>query len=198
MTDTQLYLTRADYQRLNDVLRATLLERREDLGDLTRLQDEIKRARIVEQAEIPGDVITMNSRVRLRDLDSGEQMEISLVYPSASDPTAKKISILAPIGTAILGYRKRRHGRMAGAGGDARLKIETCSISRKPRETSRSDTSNGRVPANHRRLLGGRSTLRPVPTGSGFQAGRRRQPVSRGRGLDSRKRGSRSVIAAER
>ena len=48
MTDTQLFLTRADYHRLNDVLRATLLERREDLGDLTRLQDEIRRARIVE------------------------------------------------------------------------------------------------------------------------------------------------------
>jgi hypothetical protein len=39
MSDTQLYLTRADYQRLNDVLRASLLDRREDLGDLTRLQE---------------------------------------------------------------------------------------------------------------------------------------------------------------
>ena len=124
MTDTQLYLTRADYQRLNDVLRATLLERREDLGDLTRLQDEIKRARIVEQTEIPGDVITMNSRVRLRDLDSGEHMEISLVYPSASDPTAKKISILAPIGTAILGYRKGDTVEWPVPAGTRRLKIE--------------------------------------------------------------------------
>ncbi|HEX4441547.1 MAG TPA: nucleoside diphosphate kinase regulator [Thermoanaerobaculia bacterium] len=124
MTDSQLYLTRADYQRLNDVLRATLLERREDVGDLTRLQDEIRRAKIVEPAEIPGDVITMNSRVRLRDLDSGEEMEVSLVYPSASDAAAKRISILAPIGTAILGYRKGDVVEWEVPAGMRRLKIE--------------------------------------------------------------------------
>ena len=124
MTDTQLYLTRFDYQRLNDVLRATLLERREDLGDLTRLQDEIRRAKIVEPAEIPSDVITMNSRVRLRDLDSGEQMEVSLVYPSASNAAAKKISILAPIGTAILGYRKGDVVEWEVPAGMRRLQIE--------------------------------------------------------------------------
>src|SRR5690349_3094705 len=124
MADTQLYLTRADYQRLNDVLRASLLNRREDLGDLTRLQDEIKRARIVEPTEIPNDVITMNSRVSLRDLDSGEQMEVSLVYPSAADATAKKISILAPIGTAILGYRTGDTVEWEVPAGLRRLKIE--------------------------------------------------------------------------
>jgi regulator of nucleoside diphosphate kinase len=124
MTDTQLYLTRSDYQRLNDVLRASLLERREDLGDLTRLHDEIKRAKIFEPTEIPSDVITMNSRVRLRDLDSGEQMELSLVYPSASDTAAKKISILAPIGTAILGYRAGDTVEWEVPAGVRRLKIE--------------------------------------------------------------------------
>ena len=124
MADTQLYLTRADYQRLNDVLRASLLERREDLGDLTRLQEEIQRAKIVEPREIPIDVITMNSRVRLRDLDSGEQMEVSLVYPSASDAAAKKISVLAPIGTAILGYRTGDSVEWQVPAGVRHLKIE--------------------------------------------------------------------------
>lgn len=124
MPDTQLYLTRLDYQRLNDVLRASLLNRREDLGDLTRLQEEIRRARIVEPTEIPSDVITMNSRVRFRDLDSGEQMEVSLVYPSASDTAEKKISILAPIGTALLGYRKGDTVEWEVPAGVRRLKIE--------------------------------------------------------------------------
>lgn len=81
------------------------MDRREDLGDLTRLPDETKRARVVEPTEIPSDVITMNSRVRLRDLNSSEQMEVSLVYPSPTDAVTRKISMLAPIGTAILGYR---------------------------------------------------------------------------------------------
>jgi regulator of nucleoside diphosphate kinase len=124
MADTQLYLTRADYQRLNDVLRASLLDRREDLGDLTRLQEEIKRAKVVEQTEIPSDVITMNSRVSLRDLDSGEHMQVSLVYPSAADAAAKKISILAPIGTAILGYRTGDTVEWEVPAGVRRLKIE--------------------------------------------------------------------------
>jgi regulator of nucleoside diphosphate kinase len=124
MTDTQLYLTRADYQRLNDVLRASLLDRRDDLGDLTRLHDEIKRAKIVEPTEIPEDVVTMNSRVRLRDLDSGEQMEVSLVYPSAADVAANKVSVLAPIGTAILGYRAGDTIDWEVPAGLRRLKVE--------------------------------------------------------------------------
>jgi regulator of nucleoside diphosphate kinase len=66
----------------------------------------------------------MNSRVRLRDLDSGEQMEVSLVYPSASDAAAKKISILAPIGTAILGYRKGDVVEWEVPAGMRRLEVE--------------------------------------------------------------------------
>jgi regulator of nucleoside diphosphate kinase len=124
MTDTQLYLTRADYQRLNDVLRASLLDRHDDLGDLTRLHDEIKRAKIVEPTQIPEDVVTMNSRVRLRDLDSGEQMEVSLVYPAAADVKSNKVSVLAPIGTAILGYRTGDTIDWEVPAGLRRLKVE--------------------------------------------------------------------------
>jgi regulator of nucleoside diphosphate kinase len=124
MSEIQLYLTRTDYQRLNDVLRANLLDRSEDLGDLTRLHDEIKRAQIVESAQIPKDAVTMNSRVRLSDLDSGEAMEFTLVYPSAADVKAKKISVLAPVGTAILGYRVGDTVDWEVPGGVRRLKID--------------------------------------------------------------------------
>jgi regulator of nucleoside diphosphate kinase len=60
---------------------------------------------------VPRDVMTMNSRVRVRDLDSGDAVVFSLVYPSypfapGSDHLADMtVSILAPIGTAVLGYR---------------------------------------------------------------------------------------------
>jgi regulator of nucleoside diphosphate kinase len=66
----------------------------------------------------------MNSRVRLRDLDSGEKMQISLVYPSAADASAKKVSVLAPIGTAILGYRTGDTIEWEVPAGVRRLKIE--------------------------------------------------------------------------
>ena len=124
MSENQVYLTRSDYQRLNDVLRANLLDRSEDLGDLTRLHEEIKRAQIVDPAQIPKDAVTMNSRVRLRDLDSGEVMEFSLVYPSAADVHAKKISVLAPVGTAILGYRAGDTVHWGVPAGVRRLRIE--------------------------------------------------------------------------
>jgi regulator of nucleoside diphosphate kinase len=66
----------------------------------------------------------MNSRVRLRDLDSGEQMEVSLVYPAAADVKSNKVSVLAPIGTAILGYRTGDTIDWEVPAGLRRLKVE--------------------------------------------------------------------------
>ena len=52
-----------------------------------------------------GDVVTMNSEVLVRDLDSKKEMTVTLVFPSEADLEQGKISILAPVGTALLGYR---------------------------------------------------------------------------------------------
>jgi regulator of nucleoside diphosphate kinase len=68
------------------------------------LRGELQRAKIVTPQEIPANVITMNSRVLLRDNDSGEEMTLTLVFPQDADVMEDKISVLAPIGTAILGY----------------------------------------------------------------------------------------------
>ena len=111
MTERQIYVTDSDFQRIKTLLRENRLDRREDAGDLNRLAYEIERARIVRSTEVPKDVVTMNSRVRVRDLDSGDAVVFSLVYPSfpsaaGSDHLADMtVSVLAPIGTAVLGYR---------------------------------------------------------------------------------------------
>ena len=63
------------------------------------------QAELLAPDEIPADVITMNSRAELLDLDSNERMEFTLVLPSDADINAGKISVLAPLGTAMLGYR---------------------------------------------------------------------------------------------
>ena len=60
---------------------------------------------MVNSQKIPGDVITMNSRVRVCDMESGEESIYTVVFPSEVDITNNKISILAPIGTALLEYR---------------------------------------------------------------------------------------------
>jgi regulator of nucleoside diphosphate kinase len=59
----------------------------------------------VEARAIPHDVVTMSSRVRLKDLGMNEEKVCTLVFPSEADLSQQKISVLAPIGTAILGYR---------------------------------------------------------------------------------------------
>ncbi len=73
---------------------------------LKDLEQELDRANIVSSEMIPPDAITMNSKVLLRDLDSGEETTYTLVYPEAADLLEDKISVLAPVGTAILGFRE--------------------------------------------------------------------------------------------
>lgn len=69
------------------------------------LESELARARVVEPHEIPPDVVTMNSRVRFLDESTGQEREATLVYPKDADPAAGKISVLAPVGAALIGMR---------------------------------------------------------------------------------------------
>ena len=72
---------------------------------LKKLKEELDRATIVEPEEVPPDVVTMNSSVSLVDVMTGEELNYTLVYPEDADLQQGKISVLAPIGTAMLGYR---------------------------------------------------------------------------------------------
>ena len=65
---------------------------------------EIDRAEVVSPQDIPNDVITMNSTVSLEDLDTKEEEIYTLVFPENADLRQGKLSVLAPIGTAMLGY----------------------------------------------------------------------------------------------
>jgi regulator of nucleoside diphosphate kinase len=101
-----VYITEADLDRLR-----TLIAVMRNAGydqvreDLDRLEEELDRAEIVTPQSIPPNVITMRSRVRLRDVVSGQEMVYSLVFPNEADLNQGKISVLAPIGTAMLGYQ---------------------------------------------------------------------------------------------
>jgi regulator of nucleoside diphosphate kinase len=67
------------------------------------LQAELDRADIVEPQEMPPDVVTMNSTVRFALLDSSETFSLTLVYPKDADGKGERISVLAPVGSALLG-----------------------------------------------------------------------------------------------
>ncbi|MCG2576195.1 nucleoside diphosphate kinase regulator [Dechloromonas sp. XY25] len=67
------------------------------------LTDELDRAIVVQMEHVPGDVVTMHSRCTYIDQRNGAQREIELVYPGEADPATGKISVLAPVGSALIG-----------------------------------------------------------------------------------------------
>ena len=105
--ETNIHITKPDYERLTKLIEITR-ERESDTNReyLDRLEDELDRAEMVQQKDIPADVITMRSTVRLKDLDTSEEMIYRLVFPTEANYDEGKISVLAPIGTAMLGYRR--------------------------------------------------------------------------------------------
>jgi len=100
----RIYITSEDFDRLCRLVRGRRAGHAADHGYLDMLEGELDRAEIVESHTIPPDVVTMNSEVRLKDLDSGEVKMYRLVFPNQSRGD-HAVSILAPIGTAMLGYR---------------------------------------------------------------------------------------------
>ncbi|MDO6825477.1 nucleoside diphosphate kinase regulator [Marinobacter sp. 1_MG-2023] len=87
-----------DFNRLN-----TLIEKLGDSDAADGLDDELSRATLVPLAEMPAHVVTMNSSVRFKNEDSGQEQELTLVYPHEVGTGEGKISILAPAGSALLG-----------------------------------------------------------------------------------------------
>ena len=94
-----LLITVQDYERLS------LLIQHVNENSAALLEEELSRAKIVSQKEIPSDVVTMNSKIRFLDEETLKETEITLVYPKDADVTKGKVSILAPVGTALIGLR---------------------------------------------------------------------------------------------
>jgi regulator of nucleoside diphosphate kinase len=100
-----ILLTEADHEQLNWLIASSRGQCRLDVERLNDLQNELNRAIVVSPSKVPADVVTMNSRVRIRDLISGRELRYQIVLPKDADVAENRISVLAPIGTALLGYR---------------------------------------------------------------------------------------------
>lgn len=101
-----IYITEHDMVRLSKLIEVMTDRDRAGKPYIDKLDEELDRANVVEPRDMPADVITMNSTVRLLDLGSGEELIYSLVFPGLANPDNNAISVLAPIGTALLGYRE--------------------------------------------------------------------------------------------
>ena len=123
--EATIYITEVDRQRLEKLVEiAGERDRLASHENLRRLEHELERAETVAPKVVPADVITMRSKVRLRDLNTGEEMVYVLVFPTEANFDEGKISVLAPIGTALLGYRVGELIEWQVPSGLRRLKVE--------------------------------------------------------------------------
>lgn len=105
MTRKRRYLsvTESDMERLQSLIE---IGSGNDARYLAMLEDELGHARVVPSRKISPKVITMNSTVRLKDLDTGDEKIYTLVFPGDAKRISGAVSVVAPIGTALIGYRE--------------------------------------------------------------------------------------------
>jgi len=120
----EIYITENDLESLYDLLQSGTAGSARDHKNVEELEAELDRAHVVDAKKIPVDVITLNSRAVLRDLDTNEEMTYTLVFPGQAKLEEGRISILAPIGTAMLGYRVGDVIEWKVPAGIRRLKVE--------------------------------------------------------------------------
>jgi regulator of nucleoside diphosphate kinase len=99
MYDDVILITERDYLRIRHILSTQNSE------DFENLEIEIERAKIIEENEIPSDLVRMNTTVRFMTLQDEKEMKLKLVFPEDANFSEGKISILAPLGSALIGLR---------------------------------------------------------------------------------------------
>jgi len=100
-----LFITEYDCERLTEMLNFLEKDNFKDQDYTRKLKKEIEKAKMVSSDKVPRDIVTMNSRFVIEDLNTHEEFSYQIVFPSDIDLDAGKISVLSPIGTALLGYK---------------------------------------------------------------------------------------------
>lgn len=137
MRDRLIVVTESDAR----MLRALIAARASSPLDQEYLEDlriELERASVLQPGEASAAVVTMHARVRVLDCESGQRRDLVLVLPADADIARGRISVLAPMGTALLGYREGDEVEWATPGGVRRLRIERVF----PHAESGSDTTS--------------------------------------------------------
>ena len=121
MTGYNSVITTRDFERLQDLAQSP---QSQFYGPMTGLENGLRRGSVVAPCKVGRNVVTMNSRVRVRDVQSGERENYTLVYPADADIDEGRLSVLAPLGAALLGARARQIVVVSTPRGDRRLRIE--------------------------------------------------------------------------
>jgi regulator of nucleoside diphosphate kinase len=123
VAERKIVITEADYDRLKHLVESPLYRSTHAIL-LMALKAELDHGEVVAAGGIPHGVVTMHTRVRVRDLDDDERETYALVYPEEADINAGRLSVLAPLGTALLGTRAGDIVEFDAPAGTRRLKVE--------------------------------------------------------------------------
>ena len=104
--NNQPVLLKDDYELLISYLTGSYGNIVFDRQNAKKLQEELKKARLVNRDQFPFDAVRLNSTIKIKTEGEGEVMELMLVTPDKANIKEKKISVMAPIGTALIGFRK--------------------------------------------------------------------------------------------
>lgn len=101
-----IYISRYDLDRLRELIEVVrAFGHKEGLANADALDAELTTAHVTNPREVPPDVVTMNSKVRIRNLDDGSDRILMLVFPKDADLRKENLSILNPLGMAVFGRR---------------------------------------------------------------------------------------------
>lgn len=100
-----IIVNRLDYIRIQKQIAEAKQNRTIDATEAEKLINELNSATILDPDKIPGDVVTMNSVVKITFVDAGKQQEFKIVYPNEANLKEKRVSIFSPVATALLGFR---------------------------------------------------------------------------------------------
>ena len=122
--EKRIVLSRRDVSRLRSLMRDTHTLSDADREHRLDLLDELDRASALDDAELPSDAIAIDAQVLVRDLETNIATAYTVVLPTEADLTQGRVSVFAPLGTALLGYRTGDEVTWAMPGGLRKLKIE--------------------------------------------------------------------------
>lgn len=123
-TNGIIWLTDQDLNRLRHLIVDLTRAARGAQAGVDTLEEILDLSRVVPAEDIPRDVVTMNSEVVFEEIDSGEQRTVTIVYPDEADPLTGKVSVLSPVGSALLGLSEGAESEMQlPRGRTARIRI---------------------------------------------------------------------------
>src|SRR5438128_746399 len=104
--ESKLIIAKEDYETLIAYVKGFTHVKAFDRKNAAMLQEELKKAILVDRDELPDDVVRLNSKVIIKEETKDKLMDLVLVLPEKADIKERRVSVFAPIGTALLGFRQ--------------------------------------------------------------------------------------------